>query len=289
MSNTTTTIPVSVCIEGIESKVLAQHSDWELATDAQKEFFAKTTTDLSDCALLKEGEIAFKVSKSADEINAFLAEKKFNIKLDPFVDPRDFGVASVLDVSVEWVEPADEGRLTHNGVDYPSVEMTDNITFLEGPFGQAVAKIATKSGDEVFVSIAHEALSGFTLKEAVAQIVGSTKRIYDFGGLAMPMVHLDQEEDISFLVGMTICGEDGNGIGTVSQALQQTRFRLNQFGARVESAAAMGMCYESCMQRNPPLVIDKPFFLAVHRPGAAQPLFSAYVTPEDWKDPGSLA
>jgi len=38
----------------------------------------------------------------------------------------------------------------------------------------------------------------------------------------------------------------------------------------------------------PALIIDKPFLVVFERPGLPQPLFTAYVTQDSWKDPGEI-
>ena len=47
-------------------------------------------------------EIQSIASWSADEINTFLRQRGFDIQLQPF-DSSTFGIASVLDVLVEWL------------------------------------------------------------------------------------------------------------------------------------------------------------------------------------------
>ena len=77
-------------------------------------------------------EIQSMASRSAEEINNFLASKGFQIKLDPFKEPTDFGTASVLDVLVEWLV---EGHITQitsarDGKSvFPAVSLVAGVSF----------------------------------------------------------------------------------------------------------------------------------------------------------------
>ena len=291
MSHTTTTIPISVCLEEIENKIHAR-GEWRTTNDLQREFLQKAYPgDRQDRSKLTEKELSFEVSHDADVINAFLASKNFKIKLDPFQDPTDFGVASVLDVSVEWKVAGKKASFAINDQQYAAVRMdADDVGIFEGSHGHPVVRLWTKSADVVTISMVDRVLSGFELKETAASFDACQKRSYAFSALKMPMIHIDQEEDISFLKQMNIDGTDGLGEAIIKQAVQQTRFRLNELGARAESAAAVGVMRCTSVQRpKPELVIDRPFVISITRAGMVSPLFTAYVTEQDWKNPGTLA
>jgi hypothetical protein len=291
MSNTITTIPITVCLAEIEKKVKAQ-GGWRTTNDLQREFLEKAyASDCLDRSKLTAKELSYEVSHEAEVINAFLASKNFQIKLDPFTDPTDFGVASVLDVSVEWKVPGKKTSFTIKDEQFPAVSMKeDDISIYKGSHGAPVVRIETKSGDVVSLSMVGKELSGFALKEMAASFTQCKTPSFDFAGIKIPMIHIDQEEDISFFKDMSIDGTDGLGEAIIKQALQQTRFRLNEKGARAESAAVMGVMRCTSFQRpNPELVFDRPFVISISRPGMVSPLFTAYVTEKDWKDPGSLA
>ena len=74
---------------------------------------------------------------------------------------------------------------------------------------------------------------------------------------------------------------------SISQALQQTKFKMNQFGARVKSAVAIAV--SRAMSREVGLDIDQPFYLWIERDGVTVPVMYAYLDQEDWKDPGNLS
>ena len=75
----------------------------------------------------------------------------------------------------------------------------------------------------------------------------------------------------------------------ITQALQQTKLRMNDTGGRCESAAAVAACLESCsIGPENPYIIDKPFLLWLERPSLSQPLFALHLCEDVWKLPENL-
>ena len=128
--------------------------------------------------------------------------------------------------------------------------------------------------------------SGFDLSarvDAIRHSLGEAPDDYDT--VTFPMVDLACREDLSWLLGLEL-GDSSGQQWTVSQALQQTRFQMNEVGARVRSASAMAVMGAAMDKRD--LVIDRPFYLWIERPGVTQPVLDAYLAEGDWRDPGRL-
>jgi hypothetical protein len=73
----------------------------------------------------------------------------------------------------------------------------------------------------------------------------------------------------------------------IGQALQQTKFRMNEKGAKVESAVAMSLNRGMAVEPEP-YVIDRPFVLWIERPGMAIPFFAAVLCEDVWREPKEL-
>jgi len=99
------------------------------------------------------------------------------------------------------------------------------------------------------------------------------------------MVNLIQRVDISDLKGLKAVDSLGQPWKIV-QALQETKVKMNEKGAKVESAVAIVGTLECCVEEKKELVIDRPFFMWVERQGMKRPLFAGYMAPDCWKDPG---
>ena len=78
---------------------------------------------------------------------------------------------------------------------------------------------------------------------ATIQALRSDNGLKNTGGyrsVLFPMVDYDEHVDISWLIGMRTFDVSNSEFG-ISQALQQTKFKMNQLGARVKSAVAFGI------------------------------------------------
>jgi hypothetical protein len=95
------------------------------------------------------------------------------------------------------------------------------------------------------------------------------------------MVNLDMQPDISWLLRMSTVDQAGMP-WAISQALQQTKFAMDEFGATVESAAAIGV---RCLCLPNRYQIDRPFVAAVFRPGLKLPIFIGYLDTDCWNRP----
>jgi len=216
-------------------------------------------------------------------VNAFIAKRDFRIALPPS-QPPDFNVASVMKVKVEWQI---RGQVTEIGK-FPAVRLERGCEFftsIECP--HPVVGITTKNGDRVFMTVSdEEAPSGFTLFNRVRSIEETLRQTKGYKGAIFPMIQYDEEVDISWVTGLATTGEDG-AVAIIKHALQQTKFRMNDVGAIVESAVAMGVLRSVVMER--PLIIDRPFLLWLSRPSMPQlPLFAGWFNEDDWKNPGAL-
>ncbi len=237
-------------------------------------------------------EIQSMASRSAEEINNFLASKGFQIKLDPFEEPTDFGTASVLDVLVEWLV---EGHITQitsarDGKSvFPAVSLVAGVSFARAAIHKnPIVVIETKSGDRLCMTVGGR-LESFDLLNKINALSLGMAPVYDYNGVVFPQVDLDREVDISWLKQLWTTAEDHHDY-EVTQALQQTKFRMNEKGARAQSAVAIGISRCTSIQPvRPPVVIDEPFLVWIERPGLKQPLFTGWISEENWKTPKDLS
>ena len=101
MSTTGVTYPIVAALKKAED-ILGPSRRWTATNDMQRRFLAKFF-DICRDEVDRIPEIQSVASYSHVEINSFLKERGFTIQLNPW-SPPDFGVASVLDVLVEWIE-----------------------------------------------------------------------------------------------------------------------------------------------------------------------------------------
>lgn len=245
-----------------------------------------------------EKELRAYVDTVAANLNAILKQEGFSIELSDFA-PGNFGVVSILDILVEWLKVGDVREVSDaQGTLYPAVEFED-VVYVDGVqqhiFTSAmspahthpIATLMTKSGDKLCLTVAGEELSGFALIKRIDDIRGGASVPANYEYLRFPMIDYDKKIDISWLQGLQAVSSVGRPY-EVAKALQQTKFKMNQYGARLKDAVAIEMGCTSVRPPPPRLIIDRPFFLWIERPGVPVPVMYAYFDEGDWKDPGDL-
>jgi hypothetical protein len=291
MSNTTVIYPIVTALVKAE-EIIGPERAWQPVNRTQalflSEFFAPRRPES-----LSINEIESIASFTADDINRFLRQRGFMIQLAPFRrggNWREVGVASVLDLLVDWLRPGTETTIRgQDGNVYPAAHLGGTVS----SFHQAahhhypVAQLQTTSGDRVYMTRLDSASADVELLQYAQQLSGTLQPIYDYSGIVFPMVDLKQEVDISWLLDLETTSAIGEPIKIV-QALQETHLAMNPEGARAKSAVALGMLVASVYEPKPDLVIDGPFLVWFQRPGLTKPLFVGYITEEDWKNPGEI-
>jgi len=231
-----------------------------------------------------EGELRYLCSRSADEINTFLREAGYTIALRP-LDPKSFGVASIMDIAVSWLEAGTPRSLVCEHGNFPAVHLKGGVQTFDAD-GYEVAVVQTSNGDRVCMTRYDVRIDGLAVIERVKSLRQACVRQTEHDGVHFPMVEADREEDISWLLNMETTDQRGQRV-FISQALQQTRFRMNEIGARAQSAAAIAVTRS--MRLGPePLRIDGPMLLWIERDGMPLPLFVGHFAPDSWKRPESL-
>lgn len=227
-------------------------------------------------------ELEGRASTDIAAINNWLRERGFTIQLPLTSDPLAFGVAAISDLTVQWSRPGTaQSYYGHAGFHLDGgVQSFDSAA---APY--PILQIATASGDVVTIHEQGRDPVGWKgLLEAVAltQTLVSTAEKPTETALLAPMVHLDQTPDVSWLRGLRTADF------YVAQAVMQTRFGMNQLGARAMEATGMIMM-RGIRQHLSQYTVTRPFLIYITRPGVPVPIFQAYITPEDWRDPGDLA
>jgi len=296
MSKTMVIAPINKAMYKAED-ILGPNRQWKPINETQELYVYEYLTRREELKNYSDEELRAWASWIAAELNKILADEGFDISLDDF-GPDEFGVVSILDVMVNWIAEGQVDQLFYKDQPYPAVKMepfaevdgnkeTVFSALASSKNSEPIALVHTKSGDQVCMTIADQPLADFRLVDRIDNIRANVHSKCSYDWLKFPMVDLNHETDISWLVGMHTKDKDG-GPWAISKALQQTKFKMNQYGARVKSAVAIS--FERCAMpaRENGLKIDKPFYLWIVRPSIATPIMYAYIDTPDWKDPGDL-
>jgi hypothetical protein len=276
--------PIVGALVATEAEI-GSNRTWESENDQQAEFLRDVFGPSRD-EVAGIPELKGICSRDHEVVNAFLRQNGFSIQLNPMAGIDKIAAASILKLALEWAEKGTTTNVTYDGKNYPAVKMgAGGVRFYECHGHQnPVCVIRTKSGDDVGLTM----LDSNPLTEK--ELALTADRIFEnlqhhrgeFAGLVFPMVDLDMRPDISWLLGMkTMCADGLQGI--ISQALQQTRFAMDEVGARVESAAAVAVSRGMSVPQVH--VINRPFIAVVNRDGLRQNIFTGYIAPDSWKRP----
>lgn len=291
-TQTITAFPIIGCLKAAE-EYLAGKLEWGTINKEQQEFmelfFEKGMEGIQG---LSETELRWKADKDVTKINNWIRENGFDIQLTESPNPGGFSVASILDVLVEWMKEGELRNIFNDKGDFEGVLLKEGVRVLQNPHlhSYPVARIRTKSGDRMYMTPVDGLPDDkFALESKIRSIMVAMKHDdHRYEGVVFPMIDYDQEIDIGFLRGLQARKPDGEDY-YVSEAIQQTKFRMNEKGARVESCAAMTMrLCASSGDFTPPFVIDRPFMLWIEREGINIPLFGGVFAEDVWKNPKTL-
>ncbi len=266
-------------------------SNWEGINLAQVEFvesfLQQHLNEMQDIP-----EMKCVVDTDVSKVNAFLKEEGFSIQLQENHPLAQFAVASVLKVLLEWQRKATREYDSELSKKYDTIKLHKETTqFFEHPqHHEPIVRVLAKSGDSLFMTKYSRPIRQFDLVSLANSFMTHQSQNWDFKGCIAPMIKFDEEADISWLTGFHETMDPM--MYYIAQALQQNKFRMNEKGAKFESATAMlvgcsGMLISTEPPR-PPYLMDEPFLVWVMRPGLSQPLFAAQLYRDSWKDPGQL-
>ncbi len=227
-------------------------------------------------------EISSYASTSASELNKILADAGFDIRLDEF-SGHAFGVVSILDLLLQWQKIGEKGKIDYK---YAGVRLDNAVTFRKSHLSYyPIACIETKNGDLLYMVIADKPLIRFSLMKTVSDIIEESVLLENvYRAVRFPTVTYNQQIDLSWLLGLQFVTKDD--LWYIGQALQQTKFELDEKGAYIKDAVAIEMVYAGCalaVIEPVDMIIDKPFYLLVQRKGLRMPLFVGYFSYDTWK------
>lgn len=215
------------------------------------------------------------------EVNRFLTDRGFSIKIDP--NQNQVGVASVLKVGGNWIfqpKPTTVNVVGAGGTstEQAAVRFKDGVSFhsVDGHDGPVV-KLPLVGGQALYVTKVGEG-SPFTRQgSALAQycaglsLEDGSPQYSKYAGVVVPMASLEERGIIDGLLGVKV------GDFVITQALQQTKFTLDEKGAVGESGVALGA--SRGLDFREPYEINGPYAVYFKTPSGVVP-FAAVISPE---------
>lgn len=292
MSFTTVLLPILAAL-GAAEQFMGLSANWLDTNPTQKKLITYLPGKEEQLSKLSEHELKTIASFDYQVINKFLKDHGFNIQLDPFKGHDSFGVAAILDILVEWSQEGAFTTLVYNNQKFPAVSMAERgfEVVKSDLYEEPILKLTAKNGDIVYMTIAEKSLESFELLEHIQTLSTMPKEdiTEQYREALFPMVDLNHETDISWLLKLGSVRLLDRVSFFITQALQQTKFAMNEKGARAQSAVALAIEKTCIEERRKTLLINKPFYLWIERPGMNLPLFTAYIDTSDWKKPNALS
>ena len=256
---------------------IIQSNAWNPINESQRNLLSVagniSTTDFQTLAMQT---IA---SYSAEEINNFLKENGFDIRLEKFSN-NEFGVASILKILMTWLESSSETIHGGDRANYQGVKIKQNIALFDSPHSLGyIGRITSKEGFDMYLTRITEKPENEEKLFAIAQQLMKTKSdkvAASLDSISFPEVNMDCKPDVSWLIGMYA------GQNIISKALMQTKFTMDKVGAKAEAAAAIGV-RKCIVPSNNNLIFDQPFMAWIEKPGIALPTFVAWCDYDSWK------
>lgn len=291
MSKTTVVYPLVACLkEAVD--FLKAPGPWTPFNEKQTELIDKCySKGVLDLTKIKD-IIDSMSTRDNEELMKFFKDRGFEFKIRPF-SSGEFGVGSVLSVLVEWLDIHEKCDIRSGTDSYSGVKAKNNYkVYSSSKHEHPIVMLETKTDEKVYITIADKEYSDLDLLARIkeidkSRIIKAKSLISGYDCVMFPMVNLDHAVDISWIIGINI--NDHSGFNWhVSEAEQKTRFKMNHVGAEAESAAYMRLRLCCARVTKPQIIVDKPFFVWMTRPGLNDPLFVGYIDEEDWKDPGEF-
>jgi hypothetical protein len=290
MIMTTETIAVLPIIKALAQSIIFASSTQNLSDTWYQQFLTTNTQQqillntyapaYKELSQLTDIELGAWASRNHEELNDILASKEFDIRLAPF-DPHGFGVISILDIKTEWLHAGSPTTIVcpDNGETYNGVAISKGYkVFSSAHHEHPIAQLCTQSGDTIYLTKAAHQQSGFELLNTIQNIKENLKEIYDYNGnLIFPKACVNHQPDVSWLQGMTMTFDDY----TINQAKQQTKFNLDETGAEIKSAVAIG--WAECAYPANNLIIDQPYIAWWERDGVSVPVIVALIAQDSWQ------
>lgn len=268
------------------------HRPWVGVGEQQTDFLSWLSEHERALNVLSTFFKSFASFKAVD-INHKLAEAGSEIRLRPWdEDGITFGVASILDLLVEWLVPGE----THDGQRPITVRMSDSgnemSAFRVTSEKQLVRAIQSATDDPILAlplkgrreqillwRSDYQPADYLDLYRAASALIErmrlGTSTGYQLASVDIPNISADQQPDISWLLGVQTATEETSGYIKISQALQQVRFKMDNVGARIQSETAMAMTRSFGGPRR--LRIDGPFMAVCVAEDSDVPLFAGYI------------
>lgn len=209
-------------------------------------------------------------------------------QIPSFIFPPQIGIAGFMEIKMEWLLTAltvtirmgeTEEAIESEAQIADGVRLEMGVTHFQVSEEQFVTSIETKTDDKIYVAatdkMPKDIFDLISMVDELFSLIKPGKRSRKYEDVVFPMVYAEEEMPLEWLKGLRL----GKG-SFIDFAIQKNELAVDEFGARVRSAAVGSMMLGI---PSPPLIIRGPFLIWVERNGVV--LFYGYIAEDSWKRP----
>ncbi len=309
---TTTSTSLSTSAYSILKSLLAAERDWlggdrlwAAAKPDQTRFLEAINRCYADRKGLSEIRDVI-ATNQVEKVESWLQAHQVESTLPDINPDSEVWVGSVLGFTPTWEKPGRSTERRIDGKDYDFVAMREGFRYYAPP-AEWVTPISHESNAPINFCVQIACVDGTALwLMMLADAPQSPLDLIDLvhnlqknrcadpepctkPRLHFPMIDLHQEIDLSWLSGLQTEDESGH-VWNIVGGIQKHSLKLNEKGVPYKDLgpSAGGFYITGGGNRQVPateMVFDSPFVVWVEKKGMRDPLFSAYITPDDWKRP----
>ena len=266
--------------------VMANPSDavWspKSATKDQRAFLDRYNgAARQDLLLLPDTLVSALVTTDKDLLNSWFAEHGFpdmNIR----IPGKGIAIGTVFDLLVDWQVPGKKKEIYFEreggGYDhYQGVEMEKEVNAFSGfevqNYNYPMFRLETRQGWQVYlVETDDQNIPDSHLPARARSLLAMPRQLAHYEKVSFPAVVMSASVDISWLKGLEVAGFG------IDEAVKKIRLRLDDKGARAESAVA----FVSRSASSAGYTIRRPFYVIFYKDGLNFPPFVALAAPDVW-------
>lgn len=281
---------------GAAEQFLGPNRKWTSTDPGAALFLKQLPQHRADAAGISTFTQSVAQADGVDKVNEFLKSKGLSTQLEPSPEKGTVAAATVVDVSVTWEKKGVATTVEHRrtGGTLPAAEFkVIDGGYRIGDRPNAIAELRGTNGVRVFMTELTDAerTSGKTARQLTATMVNGLRNpdeisVYPYGTkFTVPMADFHHTQNLSSLRGAQTTTATGQTF-TMQEVISEERFRMNESGARAQSAVAVQGV--TLGVSTPVEILINDTYLVWVADSKGRVLFNAIIDTADMKRPKSL-
>lgn len=257
-------------------------NDWAASSDTQKKMLDFNANNKGDLDKLPASMVDGMASKDVNELNKWLKDKGYDLKLNP-MGKDGIGVVVSTEIEGKWAA-SDTKPIQSNGNEYAAFRMKNKEVYSVAGHKEPVIKLSDKDGIKVYVTPYKGDLNGLDAIEVASKLTpGKNPAVENPDGyshIVMPNVDMNRSSSLDWMKGMS--NSEGR---RVDQAIAQAVVKMDKNGFSAKEGIAIATSRSIDMTPQKDYTMKDAFIMWVEKDGVAKPLYATKIEQKDWKTP----